>query len=336
MFDAPVRFPRPLADQREVRLSHAQNFFSVGFVALDYTAPAKNRYAYRLEGFDGQWIMCGARHTASYTNLDGGTYVLRVRGANNDGVWSPVGASLTIVVSPPFWETWPFRLLVAALIGGIPFFMYRARFRRLLAVERTRSQIARDLHDELSATLSGINFFTLAILRDAENRVSDGSRRFLSLIHESAASLQESVSDIIWTVNPGQDRWEDVVATFRRYASDLFDSRAIAYRFDFPSKLPRGPLGMDRRRNLWLLYKELVVNVARHSRCANASIALRIDAGGGGELEVRDDGVGFDAAGATRGNGLKNIRSRAGAIGGEATVSSAPGAGTDWKIRFPL
>ena len=93
---------------------------------------------------------------------------------------------------------------------------------------------------------------------------------------------------------------------------------------------------MDRRRNLWLLYKEIVTNVARHSRCAHATVALNFVAEGEGILEIRDDGAGFDEAVATRGNGLSNIRSRAGALGGSAEVQSAPGAGTIWRIRFPL
>jgi ligand-binding sensor domain-containing protein len=334
VFDQPVRFENALANMDAVELSHDQNFFSLEFVALDYTASRKNQYAYKLEGVDRDWVMCGTRRFASYTHLDGGEYLFRVKGSNNDGVWNETGTSLRIVIHPPFWQTAWFRVLLAVLIAGVPFLVYRNRYRRLLAIEQTRSRIARDLHDELSATLSGINFFAQAISKDGGNAITGNSRRFLSLIHESAGSLQESISDIIWSVNPGEDHWNQIVAKFRRYASDLLDSKSISYRFDFPAELPERPVPMERKRTIWLIYKEIVTNTAKHSSCTNVSITLRMGGDRGAELVIEDDGRGFDPEKSGGGNGLRNITSRARSAGIDAAVSSSPGKGTTWHVRF--
>ncbi len=128
VFDKP--FPLPAA-QTALQLSYQQNFFSCDFVALDYAAPNKNQYAYKLEGVDPDWVQSGTRHYASYTNVDPGEYVFRVKGANSDGVWNEDGASLRIMITPPFWRTWWFRFLAVAAVLLSGFIWYQKRISRL-------------------------------------------------------------------------------------------------------------------------------------------------------------------------------------------------------------
>jgi signal transduction histidine kinase/ligand-binding sensor domain-containing protein/CheY-like chemotaxis protein len=116
---------------REIRLNHDQSVFALEFAALDYTAPDENTYAYKLEGFDPDWRYVGTRRTATYTNLDPGTYTFLVKAANNDGVWNPHPAAVRIVIIPPFWMTWWFRLLVFLLLAGFISAAYRFRIRFL-------------------------------------------------------------------------------------------------------------------------------------------------------------------------------------------------------------
>ena len=112
---------------KEITLSYQQSVFTIEFAALNFTQPGQNMYAYKLEGFDNEWNYAGNKRTATYTNLDPGTYVFKVKGSNNDSVWNETGASLTITIRPPFWLTWWFMIAVSLLIGGSVFGFYRFR-----------------------------------------------------------------------------------------------------------------------------------------------------------------------------------------------------------------
>ncbi|MBI5646236.1 MAG: SpoIIE family protein phosphatase [Ignavibacteriae bacterium] len=127
-----VQFQSPLSEITEITLSHEDYVFSFEFAALDFTAPEKNLYAYKMEGLDKDWIaVSAAQRYAQYTTLSPGTYTFRVKGSNNDGVWNERGVSVRIVILPPFWQTWVFRLLVLGLAGLLVLVMYRSHLRRV-------------------------------------------------------------------------------------------------------------------------------------------------------------------------------------------------------------
>jgi ligand-binding sensor domain-containing protein len=117
-------------------LSYKENFFSFDFSALDFTNPEKNSFAYKMEGFDKDWIYSGNKRGATYTNLDPGEYIFRVKGSNNDGIWNETGTSIQIIITPPFWKTWWFSGLVILAIGGTGFGAYRMRVWRLVMREK--------------------------------------------------------------------------------------------------------------------------------------------------------------------------------------------------------
>jgi ligand-binding sensor domain-containing protein/signal transduction histidine kinase len=120
---------KSLLETKEIILSYDQSVFTFEFAALDYTFPEKNQYAYKLEGFDKDWNNVGTKRTATYTNLDPGTYIFKVRGSNNDGIWSKDGVSIKIIITPPFWLTWWFKILAVFIIVGsaIGFYRYRVK-----------------------------------------------------------------------------------------------------------------------------------------------------------------------------------------------------------------
>ncbi len=135
-----VRFDRPLSEVEEITLSHRDYYFTFEFAALDYTAPDKNRYAYKMEGLDADWITTSAqKRYAQYTTLAPGQYIFRVKGSNNDGVWNEEGISVAITITPPYWKTWWFRSLMVLLLGAAAFMAYQRRLRiiRLQAELRT-------------------------------------------------------------------------------------------------------------------------------------------------------------------------------------------------------
>lgn len=116
-FDALQEFPQDLNHLAEIRIPSRVSFFAFEFAALDYTDPLRNQYAYQLEGFDRDWVHCGNRRYASYTNLPPGTYLFRVKGSNSDGVWNEEGKSIRLIITPAWHQTIYFRF--AVLIGSI-------------------------------------------------------------------------------------------------------------------------------------------------------------------------------------------------------------------------
>jgi len=148
--DREVRFARPLHELGEIRLAHFENFFSIGFAALDYTDPARNRYRYRLEGFEPEWVEAAAGTAATYTNVPPGRYVFHVVGSNNDGVWNEAGATLPVVITPPAWSTWWFQAAAGLALAGLGVAAYRARIRRLDAERRKLERVVEERTSELA------------------------------------------------------------------------------------------------------------------------------------------------------------------------------------------
>lgn len=142
LFDKPVNIgdtvngrvilEKNLAKSERLTLTHKENVIGLSFAALDYTSPHQNKYRYRLEGFDEEWIVASAGdRTANYTNLEAGDYIFRVQGSNSDGVWSKHEAKLVIEVLPPWWGTWWFRVVALLVVGGTFVTVYQWRVREL-------------------------------------------------------------------------------------------------------------------------------------------------------------------------------------------------------------
>lgn len=329
--------------------SHDENYIAFEFAALDFSEPGKNRYEFTLEGLENDWVQAGTRRYISYANLAPGRYAFRVKGTNNDGLWNEEGATVAFTIAPPPWQTWWAYSLYGILIvmSGIGFRRYEinkiknrerheaaireAELRAEIEKQKTRVQIARDLHDEVGSTLSSITFFAQALSKAEEEKENAG--KFLSLISESSAHAKEAMSDIIWSIDPANDSWNTVASKLQRHASELFESKGIAHRIEMSPSDGTVNIDPQRRRHFWLLFKEIITNAAKHSQCSEAHIKLTVE----NErvyLTVSDNGTGFDAGAVKQGQGLKNIESRAGILGANVELVTGPGKGTIWKISF--
>ncbi len=146
LFNEPVvvrstLLPEALFATEQLTLAHEQHDLAFGYVGLHFSDPARNRYAYMLEGYDDDWVEAGTQRMASYTNLSPGTYTFRVKAANSDGVWNEDGASVRVVIRPPWWRTaWAYGFYVVLFAGGV-FTVDRVQRRRLIAKERQRAEV---------------------------------------------------------------------------------------------------------------------------------------------------------------------------------------------------
>lgn len=315
----------PIFKDTSLHLSHDQNYISFDYVALNYTQSFKNRYAYYLEGLDKKWIDADDRRFATYANLDPGTYTFKVKACNNNGVWNETGTSIAIVISPPWWRTWWFYILVFISISSAAYFLFQYRLQQKLKALELRNTISRDLHDEVGSTLSSIGFLSSMVLGDAENNPK--LQNTLSTISESSTRMLDAMNDIIWNIKPENDTLENINARMISFASELLEARKITLNYQLADNLKHLKLGLTVRHDFYIIFKEAVNNLAKYSCATEAIINLEIQHNWL-VLSISDNGKGFDTQTVTRGNGLKNMQSRAKKMGAQFSLQSSQGKGT--------
>jgi ligand-binding sensor domain-containing protein len=328
----PLRFMESELLGDGLNLNYNENSLLFEFSLLDFENPALNRYEYSLSGIDEGWIQAGSRNIANYTNLPPGEYLFRVKGSGPAGIASSHVLELPVYIRAPFWETAWFRLLMSVVIISLVYSLYRYRIHHLMKEERVRGTIAKDLHDDVSSTLSSIHFFVNGVER--EDTPPEEKERFLRLITASAEEAREKVSDIIWVIHPDDDRWESLVLKCKRFASDVLDSSDIDYSFEVTGS-PPARVTLNVKKSAWLIFKELITNVAKHANAASVKIRFRWE---NRELivEVKDDGKGFEPEQVSdNGYGLKNIRERVRSLKGSCNLKTRKGSGTEWRLSIP-
>lgn len=320
---------KPAYLSSEITLPYSENMLTFEFASMDLSGPAKNRFSYRLDGFDHNWIASGTQHTATYTNLDPGSYTFRVKGTNHDGVWSDKEASFRVTILPPWYLTWWFRAALAITVAGLLYALYRFRLHHALKLERMRNRIAQDLHDEIGSNLSTISIFSKMVMK----KEGMAGSPMLDKIHGYANTSMEAMSDIVWMINARNDRFENIIVHMRSHAAELLEARNIALHMQFDEKLDAVRLEMEARKNFYLIFKEALNNIVKYADCKNVWLEMKLQSGVI-LLKIRDDGKGFDSTSSNGGNGLVNMKKRAEFLKGRLLLDSAVGSGTRVELEF--
>ncbi|HEX6463296.1 MAG TPA: two-component regulator propeller domain-containing protein, partial [Vicinamibacterales bacterium] len=285
-----------------------RNQVQLNFVALSFAPGETLRYEYQLEP-SHDWSAPTDQRTINLANLAPGKYRFVIRAVTSDGIPSPAPAMVSFTVLAPVWQRWWFRSLAVVACGLIVHLLYRYRLSRLLELERVRTRIATDLHDEIGSNLSLIAMVSDVAGRAAKEADSHVAER-LSLIARTSRETVDAMSDIVWMVNPKRDRIGDLTQRMRRVADDACSAADIALQFIAPADESEMKLGVDTRREIFMIFKEAVHNIVRHSRCTRARIELTVESTRL-QLQVSDNGRGFDVTAASSGNGLVSMRRRA-------------------------
>ena len=329
VYDKPLNI-NTYAQEPTVDLNYDQNFFAFEFAALDLTSPSKNHYMYMLDGLDRDWVRVGTRRTASYTNIDPGRYSFRVRGSNRDGVWSDKELAIAVVVKPPYWATWWFRTLLAASVISFLAGLYRYRVNRLLEIQRLRSSIASDLHDDIGSSLGSIALASDMI--QSSRRLPKETRDQLVEIGAAARSTAETLRNIVWVLSPSYDTVEKLVLKLKDEAAMML--RGIEYSFRFVPSEKDVFLPMEIRRNIILVYKESLYNIARHANATLVDISIEAEQHQV-HLRIADNGKGFDKLAKYNGNGMKNLVNRGEKLG-KIKIRSEIGKGTEIRLTAKI
>jgi two-component sensor histidine kinase len=330
--------PQPVFELGEAEMSGLelgpnQNQIQIDFFGLDFWKGEALRYQFKLEGADSDWSALTDQRSVNYASLQPGHYRFLVRAVGADDTMSATPAFVSFRILPPIWQRWWFITLAAFLVGLAAYAVYRYRVGRLLELERVRTRIATDLHDDIGSSLSQIAVLSEVARRQA-NRGEAGASNQLSLIARISRESVDAMSDIVWAINPQRDSLGDLTGRMRRFAGEIFPGRDI--EFNFRASVPEQDikLGADVRRQTFLIFKECVNNIVRHSGCTEADIELRLD-GPWLVMKLADNGKGFDPAEAKAGHGLASMRRRAAALGGQLQIASNNGRGTIVTLRIP-
>ncbi len=315
------------------------HFVQFRFTANTFLQPRKTRFRFRLVGHDLEWREGGDNRTAMYANLRPGDYDFEVQAANAHGVWNTRGAAFRFSLVPRFYETRWFQggCVFGLMGGGVGFARqyYRRRERRLeadrLALERERSRIARDLHDDLGANLTG-----LAMQAEISSyRLVGGAAQELLGFARASRSIAQRLREVIWAVDPECDTLRSLADFLAMQTEQMIGPTQIRYRFDAPEDLPDIRLRAGTRHQLVMAAREAVNNAIKYAKASEIWVKLELGPKDLLSISIRDDGVGLPsdtASGAPKpvvgGNGLNNMRQRLRSLGGTFRVSSAPGAGT--------
>ena len=345
---APLPTPVNLrALSSPLRLDPGVNELDFEFTALSLAAPENVTFRYQLEGVDNDWVEAGPVRVAHYPHVSPGDYRFRVIACTHDGIWNDVGSSLAFTVSPYFWETTWFRatavMSAAVLLGGGVLMASRRRYQRKLerlqqqqALERERTRIAQDLHDDLGAGLVEINFGS-ELAQDPAlgmNEVREHTREIGTRAKEMVTALDE----IVWAVNPKHDSVSSLATYFCQFAQHFLRATPVRCHLEIASDLPAAPLNAEQRHSLFLAFKEALSNLAQHAGATDLHLAIAVT-DGMLIVELRDNGRGFDlAAPRERSNpdGLGNMQRRLQQLGGRCELASSPGQGTTVSFKVPL
>ena len=324
------------------------------FTALDFVLPEAIQFRHKLEGFDADWADDGGVRLARYGRLTRGHYHFRVAARLADGPWIEGNNGFDFTVPTPlYFQTWAIGLyviLAISLVAGTVRIISHRRLRRRLArleqeqsLERERLRIARDMHDEMGSKLTKISFLSEYLQMDGI-ATGSASDKIQSLAQTSRELLQ-TMDEIVWVVNPHNDNLENLVAYLGHYAVEYFQNTNVECELRLPPEIPHHPLSSETRHNLFLTFEEALNNVLKHAAASKVKVEMVVNALEF-ELRVADNGKGFAAPAAAAanapsrggrgGNGLKNMRQRLAAVGGECVIVSQPAAGTTVTLRIPL
>jgi signal transduction histidine kinase len=325
-----------------LRLPPSYRHLQIDFTAIHLSAPENIRFRYQLVGFDNDWIEPPENErSADYSRLAAADYQFRAQACIGDGAWSESATTLALSVAPFFWRTWWFEVgvlllftsSVIAIVRYISFRRLQAEMRQLeqrATLDKERTRIARDLHDDLGCSLNRVAL-TLEMAQRGNDapEVANGKLEHCSSLVRQVA---RSVDEIVWAINPRNDTLHYMVDYISQFTVEFLHAANISCRVDLPDRVPNRLVSPEVRHNLFLVVKEALNNIARHAKASEVRLCITAT-----EEEVaiiiEDNGCGFERAPDNAScDGLRNMRQRMEEIGGNFDLASRPGSGT--RVEF--
>ncbi len=337
-----TEFPK---NKNIIKLNYSSSPIEIEYSCINFRIGEPILYQYKLKGLNKNWLPLTKRNYTTFNHLNPGKYRFYVRAKKNDGNWSKVNAGLTFIINAPYWqEAWFIILISLAAIGfvsSITVFIYRFRVKQILRVERLRTKIATDLHDDIGANLSSISIFS-ELAKINIQKAPEKASKIVNNIGEISRTLVDNMSDIVWAINPETDNFNATIFKMKDFAFSILQAKKIKFVFNVEENLSDLKLTMEIRRNLLLIFKEIINNAAKYSNASYVEVSLGLledaesGSGKGAYLTVSDNGIGFDIDSVKRGNGINNINRRIHDLNGKLKIESIQKAGTKIRIFIPF
>ena len=334
-----------------VRVEPGRRDVEVHYTGLSLTSPERVRFKHRLRGLDDNWTDAGNARSVTYNALPPGHYTFEVIACNSDGIWNAEAVKFSLEVEPHYYETKWFiggLFLITVAVFSVAAFVFARRrahwriveLKRQGELERERTRIAQDIHDDLGAGLTRIAMLSQSAL-DQTPAAGEVSR-----IYSTARAMAHTMDEIVWAINPGHDTLESVAAYFGDFVEEYLNASGINIRLEIPLDLPPRMISSELRHNLFLAFKESLNNVVKHAQAREVVVSLSVR-GDALSVVVADDGCGFNVSTPPahvtgyrhigRGNGLNNLQHRLAALGGRCEIESVPGHGTRvmFEVKLP-
>jgi signal transduction histidine kinase/ligand-binding sensor domain-containing protein len=350
----PILVEGMVADGRPVHPEQGRLVLSPGvgrveiqFTGFNFTAPQRLRFHSRLTPLESEWGKAGTQRSVEYRNLAPGHYRFDVSASTGNGNWASPPASVEIELLPHFWQRGWFRVAVAiAALGAVAFLVrWRERWRlrrkiealeRRQAVDTERARIARDLHDDVGASLTQVALLS-ELVRSNLARQPDKAGDHASEIFTTAQEMTRALDEIVWAVDPTHDALERSALFLGSFIQNYARTAGLQVRLDFPGTLPAAALSSTTRHHLYLAIKEVLHNIVKHAAATEIRVSLKIEADWL-KLTIEDNGRGFDGDSpvtAPGANGLINLQRRLEQVRGKCARRSVPGRGTSVEILAP-
>jgi len=339
---APLMITQLLANDKKitigpdnsVKLAYSENSIQIDYRLLDLLDESGYEYEYRLLHFKNEWVKAGSINKALFFNLPAGDFDFEIRAVNRKSGAVASFTNLKITIETPWWQTWWFRIFVALAILGLLYLIYNIRISRLLAIERTRQRIGKDLHDDIGTALSSITLMNTVLKKKIVSNPDDAVK-LADKVEDTSRQMIQNMSDIVWSINPGNDTLEKLTNRLQQFMNDAFDENETDYSLSVSPNLYSRKIDMETRKDAYLICKEIINNAAKYSKAKNFSLDLHTK-----EnmllIEATDDGDGFDLNNERTGNGLNNIQLRTQRHKGKAILTTKAGEGTNWNISLRI
>ncbi|RYU94411.1 sensor histidine kinase [Emticicia agri] len=306
----------------DLSLAYNNNYLNFEFVGINTNTPQKLIYQYILEGLEKTWSVPSARSEAVYGNLPTGNYVFKVKTMNSDGNWSDELA-YSFTIRPPFWLTWWAYIVYALIIGSVIYAIINYRVeqgvRRVKALETIRTKISADLHDDVGSVLSGLAMQSQMLAFSAKEEQKESLLEISTMSHDA----MERMRDTVWAIDSRKDKYENLIDRMRVFAERSLNMKQIKHTFKVEIEDSKKFINPEKRQNIYLILKEAITNICKHSDARNVEILFR-QKKNDFYLLIYDDGSAQKKPNSD-GLGMNNMRMRAKNINANLRISYGNG-----------